>query len=78
MAEERGNDDEPTAQSDKEDPSLLTAQIARVGGQVFLNEERTTVQLGGDDDNTANHDDVRYLDTGASNHMTSDVASFPS
>jgi hypothetical protein len=40
--------------------------------QVFLNEEKATVNL----DNTTPRDVAWYLDTDASNHMTSDVKSF--
>jgi hypothetical protein len=43
------------------------------GARVFLNEERTRVQLRRHDDDV---DAVWFLDTGASNHMTGDAGVF--
>ncbi|BBN06301.1 hypothetical protein Mp_3g19970 [Marchantia polymorpha subsp. ruderalis] len=75
------------AQEDEEDEStLMMAQVASitslvhdematVDGQVYLNEERATMQLGG----TGELEQARgvwYLDSGASNHMTGNIAVF--
>ena len=75
---------------DTEEPSLLMAigavepeyvvpRVAPiyVGGQVYLNEERTMVELGESEDRSGKPiSDVWYLDTGASNHMTGNWAAF--
>jgi len=75
---------------DTEEPSLLMAigavepeyvapRVAPVyvGGQVYLNEERTMVELGESEDRSGKPiSDVWYLDTGASNHMTGNRAAF--
>lgn len=75
------------AQEDREEePALMMAQVASitspvhgevatVEGQVYLNEERATVELG----STGELEQARgvwYLDTGASNHMTGDSTVF--
>lgn len=51
----------------------VTMEHDHVSGQVFLNEERAKVRLG---DKADPVDEPRYLDTGASNHMTGDHALF--
>jgi hypothetical protein len=65
---------------DEADPALLMAvRIPNdaintpTGARVFLNEERTRVQLRRHDDDV---DAVWFLDTGASNHMTGDAGVF--
>jgi hypothetical protein len=65
---------------DDEEPAMLMAQVTavsvepeRIGGHVFLNEERAKVRLG---DEAEPVYAPWYLDTGASNHMTGDRAAF--
>ncbi|KAH7851042.1 hypothetical protein Vadar_006503 [Vaccinium darrowii] len=75
------------AQEDREEePAFMMAQVASitspvhgevatVEGQVYLNEERATVELG----STGELEQARgvwYLDMGASNHMTGDSTVF--
>uniref|UniRef100_A0ACD5X227 Uncharacterized protein n=1 Tax=Avena sativa TaxID=4498 RepID=A0ACD5X227_AVESA len=65
---------------DDDEPAMLMAQVTaisiepeRIGGHVFLNEERAKVRLG---DEAEPVDAPWYLDTGASNHMTGDRKAF--
>jgi transposase InsO family protein len=53
--------------------TAVSVEPERIGGHVFLNEERVKVQLG---DEAEPVDAPWYLDTGASNHMTDDRTAF--
>ena len=61
------------------EPEYVAPRVAPVyvGGQVYLNEERTVVELGESEDRSGKPiSDVWYLDTGASNHMTGNRVAF--
>ena len=61
------------------EPEYVVPRVAPVyvGEQVYLNEERTVVELGESEDRSGKPiSDVWYLDTGASNHMTGNRAAF--